>query len=374
MAERKTLSRRSMLKGAGAAVLAAPHYSKSALASSGEINVVMWSDYLPPVFLEGFEAETGIRVNHIGIGSNEEILNMMTASNGQGFDLVAPTNMRSLQWAPLDLLQPFDLDKVNLDAVNPSMVRIGTDAWNFNKSGAHWLPHIWGTEGIAYRTDLWSPEGDAPSYGDVWAEENAGMTMGRAHSMMLCAGLYLERLGEMEPESVWDAYDDEDTMRRVWDQITDWCIERRDRIKLIWNDAETQKYGLLNGGVVVGQTWDGPPLALKSAGEPVNYQAPIEGAMAWVDGLAMPVGAENIEQVYAFINYLYRPEPAGAAAAVNGYNTAVLGAEDFAGDEFRKNFAEAYPGDALASLNPWLAEAPWYAKARAEFVEKFLNA
>ena len=67
----------------------------------------------------------------------------------------------------------------------------------------HWLPHIWGTEGIAYRTDLWLPSGDAPSYGDVWSEENAGKTMGRAHSMMLGAGLYMEASGQMEPGSVW---------------------------------------------------------------------------------------------------------------------------------------------------------------------------
>ena len=61
-------------------------------------------------------------------------------------------------------------------------------------------------------------------------------------------------------------------MRKVWGQIADWCIERKSRIKLIWNDADTQKNGLLNEGVVVGQTWDGPPLALKSAGEPVHFQ------------------------------------------------------------------------------------------------------
>jgi spermidine/putrescine transport system substrate-binding protein len=30
----------------------------------------------------------------------------------------------------------------------------------------------------------------------------------------------------------------------------------------------------MNEGVVVGQTWDGPPLALKTEGEPVMYRAP----------------------------------------------------------------------------------------------------
>ena len=150
MTAKHNLTRRSVLKSAGAAALAAPLYSKSALASSGEVNILMWSDYLPPSFLEAFEAETGIKVNYTGIGSNEEIINKMKATKGQGFDIVSPTNNRSLQWGPLELLQPFDMNKVNIDAVNPAMAKIGTDAWNFDSKGSHWLPHIWGTEGIGY--------------------------------------------------------------------------------------------------------------------------------------------------------------------------------------------------------------------------------
>ena len=377
MTNGKKLSRRSILRGGaavGAVGLASPMYVKSALASSGEVNILMWSDYLPEGFIAGFEGETGIKVNYTGIGSNEEIINKMKATKGQGFDIVSPTNNRSLQWGPLELLQPFDMSKVNIDAVNPAMAKIGTDAWNFGDAGSHWLPHIWGTEGIAYRTDLWLPEGDAPSYGDVWAEANAGKTMGRAHSMLLGAGLYMEASGQMDPGSVWSAYEDEETMRKVWGQIADWTIERKSRIKLIWNDADTQKNGLLNEGVIVGQTWDGPPLALKSAGEPVHYQAPVEGAMAWVDGMSMPIGATNIDQIYAFIEYAYRKEPAGVAIDSHGYNSPVLGADTYSGDIYKKNFAEAYPGDSLANLNPWPAEAPWYADIRTEFVNKFKSA
>jgi spermidine/putrescine transport system substrate-binding protein len=377
MKSTNSLSRRSVLRGGaalGGAALAAPLYSKSALASSGEVNILMWSDYLPPAFIEGFEAETGIKVNYTGIGSNEEIINKMKASKGQGFDIVSPTNNRSLQWGPLELLQPCDLSRGDMDAGNPAMSKIGETAWNFGDAGSHWLPHIWGTEGIAYRTDKFLPEGDAPSYGDVWAEANAGKTMGRPHSMMLGAGLFMEASGEMEPGSVWAAYEDEETMRKVWSQISDWCIERKGRIKLLWNDADTQKNGLLNEGVIVGQTWDGPPLALKTAGEPVTYQAPKEGSMAWVDGMALPVGAENTDQIYAFIDYAYRKEPAGKAIDDHGYNSPVLGADELAGDAYKKNFAEAYPGTSLANLNPWPAEAPWYADVRTEFVNRFVSA
>lgn len=366
------LNRRRFLTGT--ASLAAPFIMTSAQASSGDLNVLMWSDYLPEPFVAGFTAETGITVHHTAVGSNEEILEIMQDTGGQGYDLVSPTNQRALQWAPLQLLQPFDLTRVGLDAVNPAMLKIGTDAWNFDDAGTHWLPHIWGTEGIAYRTDRWQPDGRAPSYGDVWSEALAGATMGRAQSMLLGAGLFLEAQGDLDPGSVWAAYSDEDTMTRVWAQITDWATARKARINRLWNDAETQRVALLSAEVTLGQTWDGPPLALKAKGEPVHYQAPAEGAMAWVDGLAMPKAAQNVDAVYAFIEYAYRPESAGLATKSHGYNSPVLGADKFAGETYARNFAEAYPGDSLSRLNPWPAEAPWYAALRAEFVARFKDA
>lgn len=369
--------RRSVLKGAtamSAAGLASPFFVKEAFSSSGEINIMMWSDYLPDSFIAAFQARTGIRVNFTGIGSNEEIIAKMKATSGQGFDLVPPTNHRSLQWKPLGLLQAFDLNRVVIDNVNPAMARIGVEAWNFDGKGVHWLPHIWGTEGIGWRTDKWAPGDAGPSYGDVWSAEQAGKAMGRAHSMMLGAGLYLERIGELAPGSVWAAYDDGDRMKKVWDQITDWCVARKDRIKLTWNDAETQKSGFLDDGIVLGQTWDGPPLSLKNAGEPVSYQAPVEGAMAWIDGLAMPVGARNIDQVYEFVTFAYEPEAAGQAIDSHGYNSPVLGADSFATERYKQNFFEAYSGDSLETLNPWPAEPPWYADMRLDFVDRFLSA
>jgi len=84
----------------------------------------------------------------------------MKATNGQGFDVVSPTNNRNLQWEPLGILQPIDMNRVPIDLVNPAMADIGPTGWNFEGKGSHWLPHIWGTEGIGWRTDLWTPEGD----------------------------------------------------------------------------------------------------------------------------------------------------------------------------------------------------------------------
>ena len=159
----------------------------------------------------------------------------------------------------------------------------------------------------------------------------------RPHSGMLGAGLYMETIGELGTGDVWRAYQSEDLMRPIWEKITAFCIANKGQIKLFWNDADAQKNGFLNDGVLVGQTWDGPPLAMKTAGEPVQYQAPKEGALAWVDGMSLSKAAANVDQAYAFVEFAFRQEPAGKAIDQHGYNSAIIGADVHASDNYKKN-------------------------------------
>src|SRR3546814_12733125 len=96
----------------GAIIAVAPAViSSKTLASSGELLIMNWSDYMPQSFLDGFEKKTGITVKHTPFGSNEELLNKMRATKGRGFDLVAPTLDRPAEWQPLGLLQAFEMKK-----------------------------------------------------------------------------------------------------------------------------------------------------------------------------------------------------------------------------------------------------------------------
>jgi spermidine/putrescine transport system substrate-binding protein len=371
------ISRRGVVKGsaaAGAVALFAPAYVKNALSSSGELNVMFWSDELPEDLLKSFTDKTGIKVNFTGFGSNEELLNKMKSTKGEGFDLISPTLNRVPQWKELGVTRAWDLKKIPVDRLNPAMLKAG-EIWNLDGKGQHWLPHVWGTEGISWRTDKWQPKGEFPSYGDIWDDANAGKTMGRSHSLILGAGLWMEGAGQLEPGSMMKAgYESADKMKPIWQKVTDFCVGKKKNIKVLWNDADTQKNGLLNEGIVCAQTWDGPPIALKNDGQPVMYRAPKEGAMAWVDGMSLPTGAKNIEQAYAFVDFDYQPEAAGKAIDKHGYNSPVIGADKFASDRYAKNFADAYPGDALSKLNPWPSEPQWYADLRAQYVNKFQSA
>ena len=371
------IGRRKFIKASTAATAAAAVgpwiISSDVLAATGQLNCTIWSGYIPADVIADFTKKTGIKVNYTNLGSNEELINQMKAGKGAGVDLCSPTANRSGQWKSLGLLQPFDLRRItNIRNVNPKILKIGSGEWNFAGKGSHWLPLVWGSEAIAWRTDLYSPPDGIPSYGNIWDSANKGKTMIRPYSGMVGAGLYLETTGELSPGDVWKSYTSEEVMRRVWGKITKFCVANLSQIKTFWEDSDGQKKGLLSGGAIVGQAWDGAANSMMSQGEPVAYQAPKEGALIWADGLALSAGASNVDEAYEMVKYLFAPEIAGKSIDAHGYNSAVLGAENHAGADYRKTFAEAYPGKALARLNPWPSEPQWYVGLSTEFTNKFI--
>src|SRR4029078_8605889 len=93
------------------------------------------------------------------------------------------------------------------------------------------------------------------------------------------------------------------------------------------------------------------PISLKKDGKPVNYTAPKEGAIAWVDGLSLMKSAKNVDQAYEFINFLQTPESSAALAEGSGYNPVVTGADALLSDQAKQNLQAAYLGD--APQNRW---------------------
>ena len=370
-----SVSRRTLLKTAavaGSAAAIGPWFIKDARSSSGTLDIMMWSDYLPEAFTSKFTKETGITINHTPFGSNEELIQKMRATKGRGFDLISPTNDRTGQWKDLDLLQTFDMSRVPTDAILPSMLKI-SEGFSWDGQPRH-LPFLWGTEALAWRTDKWQRDYKDLSYGDLWADDMKGKVMGRAHSMMSGIGLYLDASGKVPSNRLHDAYKDEENMRRIWTEITKFAVEHKPWVKQFWNDADAQINGFMQNDVVLGQTWDGPPLRLKTDGKPIAFMAPQEGAFTWLDGLAIPIGAKNIDQIYEFIKFISTPETGGLLANETGYNATAKGADEFLTENSKKNFQEAYPGDALDRLWPWPPTPSWYAEIRNEYVDKFVAA
>ena len=124
--------------------------------------------------------------------------------------------------------------------------------------------------------------------------------------------------------------------------------------------------------MIAGQTWDGPTRKLKSEGQAVKFRIPREGGLAWLDGLSIPAGAQNLEQVYAFLDYIYRPETGGLIASETGCDPVQIGAEDHMTEQARQDYREIYGDLKSCDLWWWPPEPAWYAAARAGYEDRFI--
>ncbi len=373
-----TFTRRRALKTAALAstAVAAPAIvSSRALSSSGELNLYTWSDYVYPEMIESFTGATGIRVNLATYGSNDEVLNRLRAARGTGFDVVMPSVGYTPSWVEQELLQPLDESRINSDGIIPSIWEQSRELGTVQNGVRYTTPFNWGTEGLLIDSDAIDPVYGELGFGSLWMPETRGLVTVRAHSGMLGMGLYLDSIGELPSGRMRETYEDEARMREVYERILAFAIEHKPWIVQFWTNAQETEAAFLQNGAVIGQTWDGPAMRMRSdSGGRYTYLAPKEGAMTWMDSIGIPVGAANVDAAYEWMNWYYQPEHAAIHVRLSGYNSVTQGAAELAGDEYAANFAAAYPDDAIERLWWYPPEPPWFAIARNEFRDRFLSA
>jgi len=369
----RSFNRRLMLKaglGAGAAMAAGPWIVRDALSSSGELNILGWKNELPSDLLQNFAKASGIKIKTTPFSQNEEQINKLQATGGEGFDLCMPSFNRAPEFREIEVLAPFDMSKIDTSVLIPSMLEASTSLWTWDGK-LHHLPHCWGSEAIAWRTDVAQFDGNSLSYGSLWDPQFKGKVQGRPHSMMLGLGLWLDATGKLPSNRMLDIYKDEATMRKIYDELLKFAVANKSQVKQFWDSSDNTKSGFIENGCAIGQVWDGPALSLKREGKPVNYMAPKEGAIAWVDGWSLTRTARNLPQVYEWMKFLMTPQSSALVAEGSGSNPVVIGAEPFLSEATRKNFVDAYPGDALKKLWRYPPSPPWFSQIRNEYAEKF---
>ncbi|MEQ1612250.1 MAG: extracellular solute-binding protein [Hyphomicrobiaceae bacterium] len=369
----RRFSRRSFLKSAGAAGSIAamgPWVVAEAQSTSGSLNIINWDDELPNPVVPNFEKATGIKVNLTPFSQNEEQINKLQATKGAGFDLCMPTHDRAPQFKDIGVLAGLDESKLTLAGLIPSLLVPAKKDWT-EGGKLLWVPHCWGTEAISWRNDLTKIDPATLSYGTLWNDEYKGKVQGRPHSLLLSIGLWMDGTGKLPSNRMLDAFKDEASMKKLYDVIIKEAITKKPWIKQFWDSADNTKSGFTSNGVVIGQTWDGPAISLKKAGQPVSFQAPKEGAIGWIDGFSLTKAAKNVPQAYEFLKFIHSKEGSAAVAEGSGYNPGNKDATPLLSDKAKAIFNEAYPGTALDKMWWRPVEPTWFADLRTQYAEKF---
>jgi spermidine/putrescine-binding protein len=251
--------------------------------TSKELNIFVWTEYIPPDMEQCFELVYGITVNHDEYSTNEEMYAKLSAG-GSSYDLVQPTDYIVSLMIRQGLLQELDHSRLpNLKNYNPDYLNFAFDPGN-----KYTIPYLAGTDAIVVNTD--AVDNVPQSWADLWKPEYAGRMIFLDDSRATI-GMVLLTLG----------YDVNTKDPAQLEEAKIKLAELVPGIKAF--DSDSPKTALIAGDVDLGMTWTGEAFLAQQENPAIQYVYPAEGAIIWQDNWAMPKDAPHVDAAYAFLAY-----------------------------------------------------------------------
>lgn len=291
--------------------------------TDGDLSFYNWAEYMDPDLITKFETETGINVEYTEYESNEQMLAQVDAGAAV-YDLIVPSDYMVDTMRQEELLIP-----INFDAV-PNASNIG-DEWKnppFDPEGLYHVPYQWGTTGFGISYDAWAALGDVePTWGFIFDPELSSQIPGGiamlddAPEAMAAALKYLGY-------SLNDVYTNgnEDAVREAG------ALLKETNQYLTKYDSVSYADDLVNGEVDLSHGWSGgfaTSFFEADAYDTDVYLIPKEGAVRWVDTMAIPTTAESVCSAHAMINFLTDAENGAALTNFVFYASPNAAATEF---------------------------------------------
>ncbi len=267
-----------------AAVTAAP-------ANAEKLVISNWDGYMPKDMAEKFKAATGIDLEIAVHATNEEIMGKVTASGGEGFDVLFVSSPFAEALNNLGLVSPIDHSKVpNLANLYPEATQLKHDPGNVFS-----VPYTWGTTGLCYRSDLVKTE--PTSWNDLLkpSDDLKGKTTMLATDRWLMAAAFLANGVSVNTTEQADL-----------DKARDQLIETK-RTLLAYDDT-TFYSKLVSGEASLVQAWDGWCNYGIAEKPEIKYVIPKEGSDLWVDAIVVTKASKNPEAAHKFIDFVLNAE------------------------------------------------------------------
>ncbi|GAB1471201.1 spermidine/putrescine ABC transporter substrate-binding protein [Chloroflexota bacterium] len=251
--------------------------------TSKEVNIFVWTEYIPVEMIECFELVYGIKVNRDEYSSNEEMYAKVNAG-GSNYDLVLPTDYIISLMVRQNLLQELDHAKLPaLKGFDPNYLD-----FEFDPGNKYTIPYQAGTDAIVVNTD--AVENVPASWEDLWKPEYAGKMVFIDDSRAII-GMTLLTLG----------YDVNTTDPAQLAEAKVKLAKLVPGVKLF--DSDSPKTALIAGDVDLGLVWTAEALLAQQENPAIQFIYPTEGAILWQDNWAMLKGAPHADAAYAWLNY-----------------------------------------------------------------------
>ncbi len=336
------LSRRGLLKGAGAAALGLgslaaldlPFFDVAGAqqdpltcratdvsASDKRLVISNWPGYIDPKKKETstfqvFQDQTGITVDYTDdVNDNAEfyakVKNQLGSCEPIGRDLMMLTDWMAARMIGLGWIQP--LDKAKVPNLHANLIK--------PLQGLQWDPALkyhapWqsGLTGIAYNA---SKTGEIKSFTELLDNSDLKGRVTLLSEMRDTMGFMLKVVGADPRKFTEDEW--ADAIDRLRGAVSS------GQIRAFTGNEYTQD--LAAGNIVACEAWSGDVIQLQFENPDIKFVAPEEGLSLWSDNMIVPNGATHQKNAEKWINYYYDPVVAAKLAAWVNYICPVEGAQ-----------------------------------------------
>lgn len=286
------------------------------------VNVYTWGDFIPKDIQAQFEKETGYKLN-IDYIDSDEMLEAKLLTGKSEYDVVYPSTPYVFRHVSLNLYEPLNLSLIpNIQNIDKDFL----DNFSINHK-THAVPYLWGSSGLCYNEDI---------FDRVFLDENIESWTYVFDPEKLTKISKYGVASNTSPNELFsslafwrgDTPKTQDASEKHIEELYEIAREARPFWRVfLSSDGAIQALG--SGEVAIAFVWNGDAVAAinmaKTKNKRLKYMVPKEGALQWVDSLAIPKTAKNKTGAYALINFLLQVKNMAAVTnCVRFANTSAL--------------------------------------------------
>lgn len=317
-------------------------------ATGGErtVNIFNWTDYVGQTTLADFTKATGIQTKY-DVYTDLETLEAKLLTGNSGYDVAVPTAQPTLRkFIQAQAVQKLDKSKIpNLKNLDPTLMARLAEVDPGNDYAAIYL---WGTVGIGYNVDkvkaALGPNVPVDSWKVVFDPENA-------KKLASCGIVFLDTPSDILPTvlnylGLPPSSEKSEDIKKAGEALN----AIRPYIKT-FVPSVIDPLASGDACVAVGYSGDVVQAQARGAGKVnIDYAVPKEGSQLWFDTLTIPAGAPDVNEAYAYINYLLDPKVMAGISNAVAYANGVPASLPYVKDAVKNN-PRIYPSaEVMAKL------------------------
>jgi putrescine transport system substrate-binding protein len=362
-----------LILGLGCCALLAP-----ANAQEKVVSVYGWGDYIDPKVIEDFTKETGIKVTYDAYNSRA-VIDQQALGGTTGFDVIIVPGRDLEKLIAAGKLQRLDKTKLpNSANLWPEvMARLGT----YDPGNQYAVNYLWFTMGLAYNIDEMTEV-----VGDVAAVAQGDSAKAPLISWNIL--LQIDNLKKFASCGVGIVDSPEDVfaiasqyLRSDWgvapegNRQTDFTRAAKLLNIILRNAKKFDSAGfvdaLANGDICLAAGYSLDTYRARARareadnGIDIDYIIPKEGGLMLLDNLAIPKDSPHLNEAYAFIDFLLRPEVAAQNTNFTHLANSVLSSKSGIAKVIAEN-TSIYPSEAMMRR---LVATPNYFPSQQKFIQ-----